>query len=260
MGYSHHNRPDKSKVFIDYGYSVVLGSQRSKMPNALEVKGLTVQFGGRKLFSNLSFSVSQGASLAIIGPNGSGKTILLRSLIESIPFQGQILWAAGTKIGYVPQKLDIERDVPMTGIDFLRARATLAKNEAKIGDVLGLVGIPIEIANRSIGNMSGGQFQRLLIAFALLGDPNVLLLDEPTAGVDEPGQLRLNELMHRLREEQGLTVLFISHELSVVYQYATNVLCLGQMQACFGAPRTILTPALLQQMYGTPVDFHFHER
>jgi len=100
----------------------------------------------------------------------------------------------------------------------------------------------------------------LLIAFALAGDPNVLLLDEPTAGVDEPGQEHLNELVHRLQNEQGLTVLFISHELSVVSRYADDVLCLSRDRVCLGSPKTVLTPDLLHEMYGSPVGYHVHDK
>ena len=109
-----------------------------------------------------------------------------------------------------------------------------------------LVGLARDVVARPIGAMSGGQFQRLLVAFALVGKPNVLLLDEPTAGVDEPGEERLNELVHRLQHEEALTVLLISHELSVVYRYADNVLCLGGGDACFGPPREVLTPDVLR--------------
>ena len=228
--------------------------------NVLEVNGLTVQFGQTRVLSNLSFSVPKGSSLAIIGPNGAGKTVLFRALIGAIHSEGTIRWATGTRIGYVPQKLDLERDIPMTGIDFLKARSALVQKQTlDVLSVLGLVGIPVEIAQHPIGTMSGGQFQRLLIAVALVGGPNVLLLDEPTAGVDEPGQERLNELVRRFQEDQGLTVLFISHELSVVYRYAMNVLCLSHVRACFGPPQTVLTPALLQEMYGTGVNFHAHD-
>lgn len=228
--------------------------------NALEVRGLSVRFGENKVLSNVTFSVPKGSSLAIIGPNGAGKTVLFRALIGAIRYEGEVDWSPGTRTGYVPQKLDLERDVPLTGIDFLHARAALAKKQmADVNRILGLVGIPPKTAQGAIGTMSGGQFQRLLIGFALVGDPNVLLLDEPTAGVDEPGQERLNELIHRLQEDQGLTILFISHELSVVYRYATNVLCLGRINTCFGSPKTVLTPALLQDIYGTEVDYHIHE-
>jgi zinc transport system ATP-binding protein len=108
--------------------------------------------------------------------------------------------------------------------------------------------------------MSIGQFQRLLVGLALVGSPDVLLLDEPTAGVDAAGQNRLNELVQRLQREQQLTVLFISHELSVVFQYATEVLCLSRTQSCIGPPKTILTPETLREVYGTEVSYHVHER
>jgi zinc transport system ATP-binding protein len=228
--------------------------------SVLEVSHLSVQFGKGRVLTDLSFRVEKGTSLAIVGPNGAGKTVLFRALIGAIPFEGSVRWAPGTRIGYVPQKLDLERDVPITGVDFLRARAALAReSDANVSRALRLVRVPPNIALQPIGTMSGGQFQRLLVAFALVGDPNALLLDEPTSGVDEPGKERLNELVRRLQQEQGLTVLFISHELTVVDRYATNVLCLGREQAWFGPPRQILTPDLLHEIYGTSMDFHVHD-
>lgn len=228
------------------------------MDSVLEVSHLTVRFGSNAVLSDLSFQVERGSSLAIIGPNGAGKTVLFRALIGAVPHEGTVRWGAGVRLGYVPQKLDLERDIPMTGMDFLHARASLVGHSAEdVLRVLGLVGVPRAIAEQPIGTMSGGQFQRLLIGFALVGKPTVLLLDEPTAGVDESGQERLNELVHRLQEDHGLTVLFISHELSVVYRYATNVLCLSESHGCLGPPRTVLTPELLRQVYGS-ADVHIH--
>ena len=237
----------------------------------LDVTGLSVRFGKIVVLHDLSFSVDRGHALAILGPNAAGKTVLFRALIGAIPHDGTVRWADGTRIGYVPQKLDLERDVPMTGVDFLRARAALVPHaigsrrkrrvrDATVSRVLDLVGVPRAAAGQSLGTLSGGQFQRLLVAFALVGDPNVLVLDEPTSGVDEPGQERLNELVHRLQREQDLTVLFISHELSVVYRYATEVLCLSRDRICIGSPKTILTPDLLHEMYGTSVGYHVHDQ
>jgi zinc transport system ATP-binding protein len=211
------------------------------------------------VLDRVSFAVRRGAALAVIGPNGSGKTVLLKALIGSVPYAGAVRWAADARLGYVPQKLDISRDVPITGADFLRARIALADvGTPRIADVLGAVGLPPPVAKLPIGTLSGGQFQRLLIAFALVGAPSVLLLDEPTVGVDEPGQERLNELVHRLQREHALTVLLVSHDLSVVYRYATDVLCLGHA-VCFGPPTEILTPDLLREVYGSPTAFHVHD-
>jgi zinc transport system ATP-binding protein len=231
------------------------------MTNAvLEVTDLGVRLGRTPVFSGLTFAVPRGASLALVGPNGSGKTVLFRALLGAIPSSGVFRWAPDVRLGYVPQHLDIARDVPITGHEFLRARAALARTPATSGaDALALVGLPAHVAALPIGAVSGGQFQRLLIAFALVGDPNVLLLDEPTAGVDEPGEERLNELVYRLQRERDLTVLQISHDLSVVNRYATLVLCLSGNRMCVGPPQEILTPDRLQQMYGAPLAFHVHE-
>jgi zinc transport system ATP-binding protein len=226
---------------------------------ALEVVGLSVGFDRMNVIERLSFEVAHGSALAIIGPNGAGKSVLAKALIGALPYTGTIRWEANTKLGYVPQKLDIERDLPITGSDFLRAKAAVAyASQVDITNALGLVGLKLESVGKPIGALSGGQFQRLLVAAALIGHPTVLLLDEPTAGVDEPGQDTLNATLERLRKERGMTILFISHDLSVVYQHATNVLCLSRGRTCFGAPESVLTPKLLADLYGAPVAYHVH--
>jgi zinc transport system ATP-binding protein len=230
------------------------------MEPILSVTNLSVRFGQKVVLRDVSLSVPERASLAVIGPNGSGKTVLFKALIGALPYEGEIRWRPGTRLGYVPQKLDLERDVPITGLDFLRARANLARRDrSDLQRALDLVGVTRGTADGLIETLSGGQFQRLLVAFALIADPDVLLLDEPTAGVDEPGQEQLYELVRRLQDERELTVLFISHELSVVHRYASNVLCLGRGRNCVGPPKTVLTPELLNEMYGTKVHFHIHE-
>ena len=228
------------------------------MPNALEVQDLAIGFGTVPVFTGVSFSVEAGASLAVIGPNGSGKTALFKALVGALPYVGVVRWAAGTRIGYVPQRLDVERDLPITGMDLLTAKSKVTRAPADLSASLRDVGLGGE-ANKPIGALSGGQLQRLLVALALVGRPNVLLLDEPLAGVDEPGQEKLNELVRRVQARAPLTVLLISHDLSVVYRHATNVLCMRHDHPCFGPPREILTPALLQELYGTSIGYHFHD-
>ena len=229
-------------------------------PNILEVVDLSVAFADATVLSHLSFSVRAGASVVVIGPNGAGKTVLFRALVGAIAFTGDVRWAEGTRIGYVPQKLDIDRDVPITGRDFLKARTVIGHSPSSdIAGVLDVVGLSGAASRRPIGALSGGQFQRLLIAFALLGDPTVLLLDEPTAGVDGPGEERLNEMLHRVQRERGLTMVTISHELTIVHAYASHVLCLGSGQAHFGPP-AMLTPDLLRDLYGAPIAVHDHGR
>ena len=228
--------------------------------NALEVKDLAVRLGGTEVLRSLTFSLPRASCLAIIGPNGAGKTVLLRALIGALPHAGTISWAADTVLGYVPQKLDIERDLPLNGWDFLRARAALSGGTPALQrEALDSVGLAEEALSTPIGNMSGGQFQRLLIAFALLGRPNVLLLDEPAAGIDAPGQAQLSEVLHTLQDTRAMTVLLVSHDLSVVYSHADYVLCLGRRDTCFGPPRAALTPERLYEIYGQPLGFHVHD-
>lgn len=226
----------------------------------LEVNRLTVSFDHTAILTDLNFTVARGASLAIIGPNGSGKTVLFRALIGAIPFQGTIRWAPGTRFGYVPQKLDIERDLPITGRDLLRAKLTIARaREEDALNALERMDLREEVLVQPIGSMSGGQFQRLLVAFALIGRPDVLLLDEPAAGVDAPGQQALTAAISRVQKEAGVTTLLISHDLSVVYRYASSVLCLAGEHTYLGSPEVVLTPERLSQAYGTPLGFHFHD-
>ncbi|HSM92179.1 MAG TPA: metal ABC transporter ATP-binding protein [Anaeromyxobacteraceae bacterium] len=228
------------------------------MGNALEVERLSVRLGGGVVLDDLSFEVAVGSSLAVIGPNGAGKTVLFRALIGALPHEGRVAWAPGTRLGYVPQKLDLERDLPLSGLDFLAAKSALTgAARAEGARALDLVNLTPAVARRPIGTLSGGQFQRLLLAFALMGKPTTLLFDEPTAGVDAPGEEQLYETIHRLQESEGLTLLLISHELSVVYRYATEVLCLSRERPCHGPPREILTPARIEQVYGAP-RFHVH--
>jgi zinc transport system ATP-binding protein len=230
------------------------------MTNALEVGNLTVRIGAREVLRDLNFVLADCSCLAVIGPNGVGKTVLLRALIGALPSRGSIRWKPGARLGLVPQKLDIERDLPLSGADLMRAKAALSgAGPADVARALQTVGLSEALTAQPIGAMSGGQFQRLLMAAALLGRPNVLLLDEPAAGVDLPGQARMNEVIHGLQRDAGMSVILISHDLSVVNRYADAVLCLGGEQVFFGPPQAVLTAERLGELYGAPIRFHVHE-
>jgi zinc transport system ATP-binding protein len=229
------------------------------MDDALAVERLSVSFDGAPVLRELSFRLEVGATLSVIGPNGAGKTVLFRALIGALPYTGTVRWAPGTRVGYVPQKLDLERDLPLTGRDFLHAKAAVAgATPAEVEAALEAVSLAPAAVRRPIGTLSGGQFQRLLLAFALLGRPTVLLFDEPTAGVDEPGEERLYAMIHRLQEARRLTVLVISHELSIVYRYSDHVLCLGHERPFLGPPEEVLTPERIERVYGAPLRYHLH--
>lgn len=231
----------------------------------LKVTGLGVELNQNKILHDVSFEVSEGETLAILGPNGAGKTILFRALLGLVPYQGKVEWKKGIKISYVPQRLSVERDLPITTREFLKLKEP---KDTEINRVLKSVGfednhphtghLNDHILDRKIGILSGGEFQRVLIAWALLGHPNVLLFDEPTAGVDVSAEVTVYSLLHKLKEKEGLTVLLISHELEVVYHYATSVLCLNKKSVCFGPPDTTLNNESLTKLFGRDSGFYRH--
>lgn len=225
----------------------------------LSVEKLRVAFGRQLVIDDVSFEVREGECLAVIGPNGAGKTVLLKALLDLVPHQGEIRWSDDARLGYVPQKVAADRQQPIRLADLLASKARVRHLPATdIAAVTAEVGLSPQVLNNSVGHLSGGQFQKALIAFALLGRPNVLLFDEPTASLDELTEEHTYELLHRLQKEKGMTVILVSHDLSVVYRYATQVLCLSKAKTCMGPPKELLTPAMLEQLYGGPSKFYRH--
>jgi zinc transport system ATP-binding protein len=225
----------------------------------LSVQGLKIGFGNRVVFQELSFEAQRGDCLAVIGPNGSGKTVLLKALLHLVPYQGEIRWSPDARVGYVPQKIAADRQLPLRLRDLLAAKAAILKvPTAELHRIHEDVGLTEELLNTSIGHLSGGQFQKALIAFALLGQPNVLLFDEPTASLDELTEDRVYELVHSLQVEKGMTLILVSHDLSVVYRYANMVLCLSKGKPCMGRPKEILTPETLEELYAAPPKYYRH--
>jgi len=235
----------------------------------LKVKNLAVGFDGSDVIKDLDFSINKGDVVAIVGPNGAGKSVLFRALLGLVPHSGQIEWARDLKISYVPQKFAIDRELPLSVEEFLKFKK---KNISEIVDTLNSLGIMAvkqqhhseyhlqeHILKQRLGWLSGGQLQRVLIAWALLDNPDVLLFDEPTAGIDVGGEETIYNLLKKLHSERGLTMLLISHDLNIVYKYANNVICLNKQQICFGEPHTVLNPNELSALYGGDAQFYHHE-
>lgn len=195
----------------------------------LTVKNLTVKFDRHVVLDRLSFEVVRDGTVAIVGPNGAGKTVLFKCLLGIIPYYGEISWASDANVGYVPQKLSVSGDLPITVFEFLKLKEPDPK---KIEEVMIQVGFKqkaehihhdMRVLKSRLGRLSGGELQRILMAYALLGNPNVLLLDEPTAGVDIKGEETFYNLFANLKKDADLTIIYITHDKEVVEAYADSV-------------------------------------
>jgi len=225
----------------------------------LAVKNLSVRIEGKVILENLSFELGPSDTLSILGPNGAGKTVLLKALLGLIPYSGEIVWETSVRIGYVPQQIDVDRHLPLPYSDLFESKCHIARVATEqIAEVSRIVGLTTETLATPVGHLSGGYFQRGLIGFALIGKPNVLLLDEPTASIDEPGEVHIYELIRRLQNEYKLAVITVSHDLSFVYRYASSVLCLNKRNVCMGPPREALTPDVLDNLYGPSFGYYVH--
>ena len=220
----------------------------------LKVENLNVELGGERILENLSFEVKEGEVLTILGPNGAGKTVLLKTLLGLLPYKGKIEWTPGIKIGYVPQRLPFIKDIPMSVWEFFKLKEA---SEKETKEIFNSIGLKEDILEKKIGDLSSGQFQRILVGWALILNPQILLFDEPTTGIDISGQESIYNLLEKLREERSLTILLVTHDLSIVYKLATNCLCLNKKMLCYSIPKE-LTSERLSQIYGGEIKFYRH--
>lgn len=214
----------------------------------IEAKGICVQIGAQEVLHDVTLRIDKGEIVTILGPNGSGKSTLLRALLGIIPTShGSVTRKPGLGIGYVPQKLHIDRSMPMTARRFLSLprRHGLAETDA----MLARVGVP-EVAERPMTGLSGGQFQRVLLARALLTRPELLVLDEPTQGLDQPGEAAFYRLIDEVRRDTGAAVLMVSHDLHVVMSASDRVICLNGHICCEGTPRVVSTAPEYRALFG----------
>ena len=214
----------------------------------LSAQGLTVRFNGEDVLSGVSLAVNPGEIVTILGPNGSGKSTLLRALLGIVPLSaGQVSRAPDLRLGYVPQKLSVDRSMPMTVRRFLSL--PLRVNDAEATAALLRVGLP-DVEQRQMAALSGGQFQRVLLARALLVKPQLLILDEPTQGLDQPGEAAFYRLIEEVRRETGAAVLMVSHDLHVVMAASDRVICLNGHICCEGTPRVVSNAPEYRALFG----------
>jgi zinc transport system ATP-binding protein len=247
---------------------------KSEIPPAIEVRDLRVSLGGHPVLGGVTMKVPKGELVALIGPNGSGKTTLLRAILglqriesgEVKLFGKADLRTALPRVGYVPQRLNLERSFILSVREFLALRArecrtwfwqTHAQTDEALQEALAEIGVQ-SLLDRPVAQLSGGQIQRVLIAFSLLRKPDLLLLDEPTAGVDTPGEQTFYDLIAEIQARHKLSVVLVSHDLSMVYRHASWVYALNGVICCEGPPDQVMNAESLKQAYGIHVSHYQH--
>jgi len=242
----------------------------------VEIEKVSVRYGEVSVLENIDLTVDPGDFLGIIGPNGSGKTTLLRIMLGLLaPTSGQVRlfghppaslkqWG---RLGYVPQKATFDPALPVTVGEVVASgliatlgllRRVRAAERQRVADVLAQVGMTAHAAAR-VGSLSVGQQQRVLIARALVSDPELLILDEPTGGVDPEAQTSFYALLHHLNREREVTLILVSHDIGVVAKEVTRLACLNRRLIFHGRPGDFLSDAALAALYGPAVRVVSHE-
>jgi zinc transport system ATP-binding protein len=214
----------------------------------IAAQGVHVAYGGTMVLDGVDVAVDAGEIVTLVGPNGSGKSTLVKVLLGVIrPDRGAVQRAPGLRIGYVPQKLHIDASLPMTVARFLSLPAR--HKPAKVAAAAMRSGID-GLEQRQMTALSGGQFQRVLLARALLTDPQLLVLDEPTQGLDQPGEASFYELLEQVRRETGVGVFMVSHDLHVVMSASDRVICLNHHVCCSGTPMVVQSAPEYRALFG----------
>ena len=218
------------------------------MTALIAARGLTVRHGGAPVLEGVDVSIAPGEIVTVVGPNGSGKSTLIRALIGLQPTAaGEVTRKPGLRIGYVPQRLQLDAGLPLTVRRFLSLPRRVA--DADAARALARCGVP-GLEGRQMAGLSGGQFQRVLVARALLADPEILILDEPTQGLDQPGTAAFYRLVEEVRRDSGAAVLMVSHDLHVVMSASDRVICLNGHVCCEGAPSVVSAAPEYRALFG----------
>jgi len=215
----------------------------------IEAHGLSVAYGpAAPVLRHVDFALYPGEIVTIVGPNGSGKSTLVRALLGMVRASaGSVRRAPGLRVGYVPQKLHLDPNLPLSVARFLRLNRRLSA--AETAHLLARVGAP-GLETREIATLSGGQVQRVMLARALAGAPQLLVLDEPTQGLDQPGTAAFYRLIEDVRRELGCAVLSVSHDLHVVMSASDRVVCLNGHVCCEGTPSVVSNAPEYRALFG----------
>lgn len=213
----------------------------------LSVTDLGVKFNDRFVLKNISFSIRPKEIVTLIGPNGCGKTTLVKTMLGLLkPTQGRIIKSNGLKMGYMPQQFLIEPTLPMSVARFLQLSHYDLNAHQDLFKTLGIS----HLQDTELQHLSGGETQRVLMAYALLSNPNLLVLDEPIQGVDVSGQVELYQLLYQLRDQLNCSIFMVSHDLHLVMANTDRVICLNQHICCQGKPESVLNDPAYLALFG----------
>jgi zinc transport system ATP-binding protein len=214
----------------------------------ITAEGLSVRYGELTVLSHVDLAIEPGEIVTIVGPNGSGKSTLLHALIGTVAAaEGRVTRKPGLRIGFVPQRLQLDTRMPLTVRRFLSLPAR--QSAAAVAAALARTGVP-GLEEQQMTALSGGQFQRVLLARALLARPEILILDEPTQGLDQPGAAAFYRLIEEVRNETGAAVLMVSHDLHVVMSASDRVICLNVHVCCEGTPTVVSAAPEYRALFG----------
>ncbi len=239
-----------------------MGAACENKSELIRASSLSISLGGRPVLENVDIAVSAGEIVTLIGPNGSGKSTLVKILLGILaPDTGTIWRRKNLRIGYLPQNFPLSERIPLNVARFVNLTGNAARGE--IEKALDETGIA-HLADRQASALSGGEFQRALLARAILRKPDLLVLDEPVQGVDFAGEARLYKLINQIRKRHGCGVLMVSHDLHLVMRGSDKVICLNRHVCCSGVPVEVAKHAEYARLFGPEaVDFaiytHHHD-
>ncbi len=219
------------------------------MNELISLNSVTLGYDGKIVLRDIDLTVKRGEIITIVGPNGSGKTSMMRALIGAlVPTTGSIVRSRALRLGYVPQKLNIDHSFPITLRRFLSVPKRI--NPEQVTEAASLVGMG-DFLDQQIATLSGGQFQRALLARAIIDAPDLLLLDEPTQGLDQNGSARFYQLIADLKEKLDCAIVLVSHDLHVVMSASDRVICLNGHICCEGTPSVVSSAPEYRALFGS---------